>query len=186
MKVKKVLFLVVLSLGFWHVSASAYMLSKAWLSQYLIKQSWQKTLVDKQKHRPWSWADTYPVAKIEFPRIDQGSVVLEGASGRNLAFSVARLSASGMPNEKRTMIVSGHRDSHFAYLEKVQKGDEIKVQTINGKFTYKVTELRVVDSQKEQLTIVKKQELILSTCYPFDALMASGSLRYVVKAVKIG
>ena len=184
MKVKKIIVLVIVALGFWHVSASAYMLSKAWLSQYLISQSWQQTLDDKQNHKPWSWADTYPIATINFPRIKQSSVVLEGSSGRNLAFSVTHLSASGMPDENKTMILSGHRDSHFAYLHDVQKGDKIIVQTTQGKFSYQVTELRVVDSTKEQLSITNKQELILSTCYPFDALMAGGSLRYVVKAEK--
>ncbi len=184
MKVKKLIIFAIMALGFWHVSASAYMLSKAWLSQYLITQSWQKTLADKKIHKPWSWADTYPVATINFPRIKQGSVVLEGSSGRNLAFSVTHLSASGMPDENKTMILSGHRDSHFSYLKDVQKGDEITVQTTQGTFTYQVTELRVVDSTKEQLNINNQQELILSTCYPFDALMAGGSLRYVVKAVR--
>lgn len=185
MKAKKVLILAIVALGFWHVSASAYMLSKAWLSQYLISQSWQQTLADKQKHKPWSWADTYPVGTINFPRIKQSSVILEGSSGRNLAFSITHLSASGMPDENKTMILSGHRDSHFSYLQDVQKGDEIKVQTIKGEFTFKVTELRVVDSTKEKMTISNQQELLLSTCYPFDALMAGGSLRYVVKAVKL-
>jgi sortase A len=185
MKVKKLIVLAIAVLGFWHVSASAYMLSKAWLSQYLITQSWQQTLADKQNHKPWSWADTYPVATINFPRIKQSSVVLEGSSGRNLAFSVTHLSASGMPDENKTMILSGHRDSHFAYLQDVQIDDEITVQTTQGKFTYQISELRVVDSTKEQLTISKQQELILSTCYPFDTLLAGGSLRYVVKAIQI-
>ncbi len=184
MKVKKIIVLAIMALGFWHVSASAYMLSKAWLSQYLITQSWQQTLADKQNHKPWSWADTYPVATINFPRIKQSSVVLEGSSGRNLAFSVTHLSASGMSGENKTMILSGHRDSHFSYLQDVQKGDEITVQTTQGKFIYQISELRVVDSTKEQLTIANKQELVLSTCYPFDAFMVGGNLRYVVKAVR--
>ena len=185
MKVKKTFVLAIVALGFWHVSASAYMLSKAWLSQYLITQSWQQTLKDNKLHKPWSWADTYPVATINFERIKQSSVVLEGSSGRNLAFSVTHLSASGMPDENKTMILSGHRDSHFAYLQDVQKGDKVTVQTTQGEFQYKVSELSVVDSHKQQLTISNKQELILSTCYPFNALMAGGSLRYVVKAIRL-
>jgi len=63
------------------------MLSKAWLSQVLIRQAWQQTLLDKQQHRPWSWADTYPVARLQVPRLAVSSYILEGSSGRNLAFS---------------------------------------------------------------------------------------------------
>lgn len=45
-----------------------YMQAKAHFAQYLIEQAWTKTLADGQSHKPWSWADTYPVAKLSIYR----------------------------------------------------------------------------------------------------------------------
>ncbi|VAW34830.1 LPXTG-site transpeptidase family protein, partial [hydrothermal vent metagenome] len=123
MKLKTIVTLMLLTLGLWYVSASGYMLSKAWLSQYLIKAAWEQTLVDKQWHKPWSWADTYPVATLEIPRLSTSSYVLAGTSDRNLAFSITHLSSSGMPGQQKTVVLSGHQDSHFDYLQNLQIGD---------------------------------------------------------------
>lgn len=177
---KKAIVFILLSLGVWHISTSGYMLAKAQLSQHLIKDAWQKTLLDKQKHKPWSWADTYPVFEISVPRLNQNSYILEGASGRNMAFSAARISNSGMPGQMKSTVISGHRDSHFEYLQEIQLGDELIVETVINTQKYKVINVEVVDSSLQSLMIRNVDEIILSTCYPFNQLQAGGNLRYVI------
>lgn len=82
-----------------------YMQAKAHFAQYLIEQAWAKTLIDGQSHKPWSWADTYPVAKLSIeqakrpnhfdgPASNDSLYVLAGASGRNLAFGPALVLSS--------------------------------------------------------------------------------------------
>lgn len=179
---RKLAFGLLLVLGCWHVSGSGYMLAKAHLSQYLIKQAWQKTLKDKDQHKPWSWADTYPVFEIKIPRINKHSYILAGASARNMAFSAAHTSISGLPGDNKTVIVSGHRDSHFQYLQDIKLGDEIITKGKNNTFYYKVVKTQVVNSQLEKIIIKNKKELILTTCYPFNSLITGGDLRYVIYA----
>lgn len=182
---RKVSIAVLLAFGLWNVSASGYMLAKAYLSQYLIEDAWQKTLVDGQKYKPWSWADTYPIFKLVFPRINKSSIVLEGDSGRNMAFSATHTQNSGLPGSNKTTVVSGHRDSHFEYLKDLRLGDEIITNINNQSYVYQINGFEVVDSKTRQIQILNEDQLILTTCYPFDSLQTGGSLRFVVYASNI-
>lgn len=186
MKLKTLIISIILLVGVWHVSAAGYMLSKAWLSHYLIKLAWQETVMDKQAHKPWSWADTYPVAKLQVPRLKKSSYILEGSSGRNLAFSATHLAQSGMPGQQKTIVISGHKDSHFEYLQELTLGDKIVLNTIqhNRAITssYIVYQIKVVDSNTHNLNILNREELLLTTCYPFNILTTAGNMRYVVYA----
>ena len=58
------------------------------------------------------------------------------------------------------------------------------LQTVQGDwFRYVVEETAVLDSQTDQLfRYPEEASLLLVTCYPFDALLPGGPLRYVVKA----
>ena len=182
---KKISILILICLGLWNLSSSGFMLSKAYLSQVLIASAWNETLKDKKYHKPWSWADTYPVFKIQVPRINKVSYILEGASGRNMAFSAAHTSISGLPGQSKSTVVSGHRDSHFEYLQDLKLGDKIIADEMNNKYHYEIVEIKVINSQQEKLLIKNIDELILTTCYPFDSLQAGGNLRYVIHALPI-
>lgn len=182
---KKIMTIVLFSLGIWYLSTAGYMLAKAELSQYLIKDAWQQTLKDNKNHKPWSWADTYPVFELSIPRLNKTSYILEGASGRNMAFSAARMQIGGMPGQLKSTIISGHRDSHFGYLKELKVGDKIIANTTTKLTTYQVVSKRIIDSTKEKIQIKKHNELILTTCYPFDALQAGGNLRFVIYAEPI-
>jgi sortase A len=173
------------AVGSWQVGSSVYLLAKAQLAQYLIADAWEQTIIDGKNHKPWSWADTHPVAKLSFPMIGETSYVLEGASGRNMAFGPARTIKSGMPGELISTIISAHNDSHFSFLGQVKLGDSIEIQTLKGTFTYQVRDIKVVDSSKQQISINQQDELILTTCYPFNALQTGGNLRYQVTATRL-
>jgi len=182
---RKISMVIFLTLGLWQISASGYMLAKAYLSQYLIEDAWQKTLLDGEKHKPWSWADTYPVFKMVFPRINKSSIVLEGDSGRNMAFSATHTQSSGLPGSNKTTVVSGHRDSHFEYLQELKLGDKIVASMKNGSYNYRVERFEIVDSSNNQIQISNTDQLILTTCYPFASLQTGGSLRFVVYTTRI-
>ncbi|MCX7552812.1 class GN sortase [Marinicella sp. S1101] len=181
----KFIIAVVLTVGSWQVGSSVYLLAKAQLAQYLIADAWQATLKDGAQHKPWDWADTHPVAKLSFPNLDKTSYVLEGATGRNMAFGPARTLTGGMPGDQLSTIISAHNDSHFSFLKEVELEELIHVETTLGNFVYRVTDLKVVDSSKEQVLIKQKDELVLTTCYPFDALQTGGNLRYQITAIRL-
>ena len=171
-------------------SKSGYMYLKAELSQVLIERAWSKALAEgkAKEAKPWSWADTYPIAKITSKREHKSLYVLEGTSGEALAFGPGHYLGSALPAEHGDSIIAGHRDSHFSFLRNAKVGDIFSVENYKKtKATYQVEQIKIVDSSKEKLTIEKDvNRLRLITCYPFDALKSGGSLRYVLYAKLIG
>ncbi len=178
---------MLLLLGVWQVTSASYMWTKAWLSQVLIAHAWDKTLDNKQYHKPWSWADGYPIAMLSVPRLNKNRYILSGSSGRNLAFSAAHMPQSGLPGEAKSIVIAGHNDSHFAFLPELTIGDEVILNgLINGqKVTeyYVIKNISIIDSRNENISVINNNELILVTCYPFDGLSLATTDRYVVKAI---
>ena len=87
-------------------------------------------------------------------------------------------------NHAGTAIVTGHRDTHFRFLERVKPGDEVLVELPGGRPTrLTIEEVSVVDSRTAMIRSEDQAAgLILMTCYPFDAVVPGGPLRYVVTA----
>jgi sortase A len=159
---------------------SLWIPAKAELAQWLLESAWRRTLNGETDARPWPWADTRPVAVLQAPRQDVRQIVLEGASGRNLAFGPATVTATG----QRDLVISGHRDTHFRFLGDLAPGDPLHVRTPGGERAYRVSQMEVVDSRAEELVVDPGLErLTLITCYPLDAPAAGGPLRLVVTAL---
>jgi sortase A len=154
---------------------------KAWLAQHLIAHAWQTTLEQGTPQRPWPWADTWPVARLTTPA-GTTLYVLESTSGEALAFGPGRL-AGGIGSDQ-ALTLAGHRDTHFAFLETLNTGDPLTVQFTDGsQHQFQVTAQQVINSQQHPLHIpFDDQQLLLITCYPFDAITPGGPLRYVVTA----
>ena len=182
---RRLCLLALLALGIYQFGSGAYISAKAHLAQYLIAMAWDDSLVHKKPHKPWAWADTYPVAKLSLA--GQTLYVLEGASGRTLAFAPGHMSATSLPGEIGNSVIVGHRDSHFRILKDLQKGDIIKVQTLQGQQRYRVSTLRIAHQSQNYLVQQSEHNLLtLITCYPFDSLLPNPELRYVVRAQRIG
>lgn len=179
----------VLALGFaLLLAAGLWMPAKAQLAQVLLARAWAQSQESQAPIRPWPWADTWPVAQLALPEQDQSLIVLAGDSGESLAFGPGHLSASAAPGEPGPIVLAGHRDTHFRHLKTLRKGSPLRLQDRQGSWQdYRVTGLRVVDSEKKQLDLshFEDDQLILITCYPFDSLEAGGPLRYVVEANRL-
>ena len=156
--------------------------AKAVLAQVLLERAWQLTLQDGDAHRPWPWAEHWPVGKLHFPTLGESHVILEGDTGNVLAFAPGRNHRSGTLGAFRTTVISAHRDTHFSNIGQLESGDRIRVEAENGSVTYRVTATRVVDARQSSIRARDRRELILVTCWPFDAVDAGGSERYVVVA----
>ena len=176
-----------LCLGFWQFGQGAYIPAKAWLAQELMQRAWNKADDNQQAPPPWPWADTHPVARLSAKGGDIELIVLEGGSGRTLAFGPGHLSISALPGESGNSIIAGHRDTHFLFLQYLQRGEMIQVELPDGrKHLYQVTGIDVVDSRRGSLILdTDTPTLSLVTCYPFNALDAGGPMRYVVSATMI-
>ncbi|WP_308368533.1 MULTISPECIES: class GN sortase [unclassified Microbulbifer] len=173
---------ILLTAGIWQLGGAAWLLAKAELAQVLISDAWEEQLQTGVEVKPWPWADTWPVAKLQ---LDQQTslMVLAGGSGQALAFGPGMLAISGAPGEPRTTVIAAHRDTHFGDLGKLKPGAPIQLQDNRGRWhSYRVSETRVVDSGREQLPVFAEPGLLLVTCYPFGAIDPRGPLRYLVYA----
>ena len=171
--------------GAWSLWQGGYIHAKAQLAQLLIASAWSHTLQGERKVRPWPWADTWPVACLDVPRLAIRRFVLAGASGSTLAFGPGQLFVPTPPQETIPTLIAGHRDTHFRFLKDLRPGDELRLQTADGRTTrYRIEDLLIADASDTALLQHDRDtsSLILITCYPFDALVPGGPLRYLVRA----
>jgi sortase A len=168
------------------VSEAAWIHVKATLAQALIGAAWRRELAGSRRTQPWPWADTRPLARLTIRAggRDRKFMILEGSSGRNLAFGPAHDPASAMPGEAGNSVIEAHRDTHFAVLRDVKLGDTLEVETLNrGRVSFVVTNVRIVDSRRARIALrADRPRLTLVTCYPLDAVVTGGPLRLVVTA----
>ena len=156
--------------------------AKAELAQLLLQQAWQRTLEDGAVHRPWPWADHWPVAELQGPEAQQRYIVLAGDQGSSLAFAPGHNLLSGLPGEPRTSIISGHRDTHFRWLKQLQPGQILQLRSRQAQQRYRIVKIEVVDSRSHRIAIHPRPQLVLVTCWPFDSLDSGGPLRLLVQA----
>ncbi len=174
-------------IGVWQLAGASTIHAKAALAQLLMERAWHQTLTGEEQVRPWSWADTWPVARLTAPEHGIDQIVLAGASGSSLAFGPGHMDGTASPGAAGNTVVGGHRDTHFRFLEDVAVGDELILQSTDGEHhRYVVEGTRVVDHRQARLIADPDgRRLTLVTCYPFDALVPGGPERYLVDAVEV-
>jgi len=168
-----------------------YLHAKAQLAGVLIRRAWDQSIRSGQPHKPWSWADTHPVARLRIPRLGYDEIVLEGATARTLAFGPARVMSGSALGEPGNLVLAGHRTSWFRPLEGIAQGDTITLDWVDtaGKThqrTYTVETIRVVKPEAvAQMRPTEQDSLTLITCYPFGKRPTSPQ-RFVVQAIPVG
>ena len=166
---------------------SAWIPVKAWVAHELILDSWHQLVHQKKMIKPWPWADTRAVAKLKISRLNQQRVVLLGADPTSLAFSVGAMQPYHQIRLDSPMVIAGHNDTHFAFLQEVVMDDVISLTDEHGiNHLYKVENIAVIDEKIEQLQLASNEHnLVLITCYPFNAASVGGSERYVITAKRL-
>ncbi|WNC71549.1 class GN sortase [Thalassotalea psychrophila] len=166
------------------VSAS-YIHIKAYFAQYLLSQAWQQSSADNVE-KPWPWFDSHPVAKINFPTLGNEQIVLAGDSGQALAFGPGLSHLSVQPGEEGTLVISGHRDTHFSLLQYLNPTEEVILESISGEqHSYKIHKISVVDIDEVDILQTEYERLLLVTCFPFDSDAANTPLRYIIEALPV-
>ncbi len=175
-----------LVLAFVQLGQGLYTKTKAVIAQSLLNQAWAETLETSTATRPWPWLDTWPVARIEVPRLGSSTIALAGASGQALAFAPAHLRQSAMPGDRGTSVFAAHRDTIFTFMADLEKGDKVNVVTASGdQFTYEIRGFRVAPWNASGIDADSMDyQLALVTCWPLDAT-TPGPLRYIAEATMV-
>lgn len=189
---------IVLCTAAWHFALAGKVYAKAWLAQELLTRAWSQSNSGLDAVKPWPWADFWPIAKLTVPRLGVEQIVLAGDSGNVLAFAPGYTRSSVSLGEPGITLFSGHRDTHFNFLKDLVAGDELLIQGPSGTYVYQVELAQVVDQtsfsvprsgafltnlSSNQMPQHKQSQLLLVTCYPFDAIEQSDD-RYLVLATK--
>jgi sortase A len=165
---------------------AAWIPAKGWLSQQLLERAWELAASERRPVRPWPGADTAPVARLRQPRLGIEQIVLDGASGRVLAFGPGHVTGTARPGRPGNSVISAHRDTHFRWLQQLQEGDVLLVETDAGATARYVVDTLVVHHESDAylLDAGAGDRLTLITCYPFAGANPGTPLRYVVTALR--
>jgi sortase A len=185
-RARRLLLIAGLAVAGWQFGGAALIHGKALLAQVLIADAWAASRDRGAGRRPWPWADSWPVARLRVPALEVDQYVLAGTSGEALAFGPGLDLAGARPGEGGPILLAGHRDTHFRWLRQLAVGATLSLEGTGGAaVTYRVTDRRVLDSRRGSLAVDRDDVLLLVTCYPFDAVVPGGPLRYVVEAVAV-
>jgi sortase A len=165
------------------IGDALYIRAKAALAQMLLNRAFAAEIAAGTVVKPWPWADTWPAARIEVPRLKARAIVLAGGSGQALAFGPGHLERTPDAGEPGTAVYAAHRDTHFAFLGQIEAGDEIVVTRRDGATVrFRVTGTQVVRWDSSGIDpAAPGRHLALVTCWPLDSALP-GPLRLVVDA----
>lgn len=163
-------------------------------SQSQAEKSWKETEVERPgelsaRHRAAALPGSRPqirdgdsFARLSIPRLHTVLYVIEGTSYTALRKGPGHLEGTAFPGDAGNCVIAGHRDTHFRALKDIRKGDEIQLDTVNGQYRYRVSQMSIVaPSNTESLNPTATPVLNLVTCYPFW-YVGSAPKRFVVRA----
>ena len=123
-------------------------------------------------------------ATIQIDKIDVNLPVYFGDTLEILKKGVGHSSGSYFPGEGGSIIYMGHNSKNtFRRFGELQIGNEIKVTTSYGEYTYKIYDMKLIkETETDKLPIQKDKEILMVyTCYPFNNIGYT-TQRYVVYA----
>lgn len=108
------------------------------------------------------------IGKIIVVKTGEQIPILMGATEENLRGGATLYDNGVFPGEEGTAIVLGHRETTFGFLEDVNIGDEIDVETVTGTYKFKLKKTYITNPEDESILAQEKDlNLTLVTCYPF-------------------
>ena len=122
------------------------------------------------------------IGSLTIPALKRKISIYEGTENNELKKDAGHYIGSALPGEDNNTVISGHSQTVFRKLDTLKKGDLLIVETSAGKFTYEVSNTKVVDKEDRTVIIpIDHAVLTLTTCYPFN-FVGYEPYRYIVSA----
>lgn len=122
------------------------------------------------------------IGRIEIPRLGVSTIIRAGSDAKTLSLAVGHIPGTALPGEDGNIGLAGHRDTFFRRLGDIRDGDEIRLVTAGGTFTFRVEGTNVVEPRDTWvLNATDEPTLTLVTCYPFS-YVGSAPQRFIVRA----
>lgn len=111
------------------------------------------------------------LALLEIPSASVADVVVNGATVSALRHGPGHVAGTALPGQPGNSAIAGHRTSYgapFADLDDVKIGDDVRVTTRDGRFTYTVSDVRIVSPRQTEVLRPQKNRSLLTliTCHP--------------------
>ncbi|WP_019422416.1 class D sortase [Paenibacillus sp. OSY-SE] len=122
---------------------------------------------------------------ISIEKIDLREPMLAGATAQSLKHGSGVVVPNRTPGTTGNFVLASHRSQtfgrHFNRLDELEAGDEIKIETTNNTYVYKVNTKFIVEP--EDLSVLDQnkddKQLTLITCEPMD----NPTHRLIIKAL---
>ncbi|HEX7065524.1 MAG TPA: class D sortase [Bacillales bacterium] len=125
------------------------------------------------------------IGLVSLPALSKKLPIIQGTEDDQLKKGVGHYVKSSFPGEDNQVVLSGHRDTVFTHLGDLEKGDTVIVKLPYGSFTYSVDHTKIVKADNQKVIhSTDKEELVLTTCYPFH-YVGHAPKRYIVYAYPV-
>lgn len=120
--------------------------------------------------------------RIELRRLGISALIAEGSGPSVLEHGVGHIKATAFPGQPGNCALVGNRDSFLRGLGEVRGNDVIRIDTLQGDYTYVVEWARVIGPRHiDVLDATGAPSLTLVTRFPFHAIGPAPD-RFVVRA----
>lgn len=126
------------------------------------------------------------IGLLTLPSIQSELAIVQGTDPDDLEKGVGHYEGSYLPNQNGQIVLSGHRDTVFKRAGELEIGDEMIVATADGSYSYSIESTKIVDADDTSIITLQnqKEELILTTCYPFGYI-GDAPQRYIIYAKRL-
>jgi sortase A len=111
-----------------------------------------------------------PLGRIDVPRAGVSFVFVAGTGESSLKKGPGHYAGTALPGQRGTVAIAGHRTTYsapFRNLDRLRRGDSIRLTMPYGQFRYGVERKRVVaPSNVNVLRHERHDRLVLTTCTP--------------------
>lgn len=122
------------------------------------------------------------IALIEIKSVDISSVIVSGTGKDQIRYYVGHFENTPMPGENGNFAIAGHSstiyNNVFNNMKNIKEKDEIVITTVDGKFTYEVSE--IFETAPDNMSVLdqdnEKKEMTIVTC------TKDGEERLIIKA----
>jgi sortase A len=123
------------------------------------------------------------VGLLAIPKIKAELAIVEGTDPDDLEKGVGHYKGAYFPGDQGQIVLSGHRDTVFRKLGELKIGDLLKMKMPYGSYSYEIIDTKIVKSDDTSIITLQheKEELILTTCYPFS-YVGNAPKRYIIYA----
>ena len=129
--------------------------------------------------------ESLPIALLTIARVGLEVPVFADTSERNLNRGAGWVEGTAAPDDGGNIGIAAHRDGYFRVLKDVVLGDELVLESVTQKTTYRVTGISIVKpGDISPLLATGNAAVTLVTCYPFY-FVGNAPQRYIVRAVAL-